>query len=115
MVNKWNDIPRFDDNGGLYYGNKPGFKHWMSRLETVWEGKFDVTFAYISDKDEQTVRTVTLQKIKISPDDTLYFMGYCHLRNRYRTFSEYGFVSPIQFKDKKLKPKKLADLLIKQQ
>lgn len=80
---------RYDpDTGEVFESPRSAyFSNWDESLTPVWQGEFEATFSYLNRKNERTRRTVVVTNIERSPRGTLYFRGFCQLRNEVRTFA----------------------------
>lgn len=83
------DGTRYNPETGevLNDGRAAYFGAWEDTLTPLWKGQFEATFSYVSNKHERTRRTVKVMSIEKDYKDSLYFRGFCQLRNELRTFA----------------------------
>ena len=97
----WGRFPLSNHKENPFGEYKDNLRKQKKDLATMWKGSSDISFIYSLKTSSRRTRNVTLKEFVICRDHKRYFLCFCPLRGRYRTFPEDNIASQITLEGKK--------------
>ena len=91
------------------FNSSSGYDNYT--FDTLWSGREGIEFRYKDRNGSSSRRILTLTKISSNQHGEIYFGGYCHFREEYRTF-KIERISKIEYAGKKFNAEELLNILL---